>query len=266
MSRTPLVTFTSDFGLREYYVSAVKGALLQACPEARIVDITHQVASHDLLEGAFTIASAFSEFPKRTIHLVVVDPGVGSSRRALIVSTDHCYFVGPDNGVLSLIYQREEVQRVIAIDAAHHFRQPVSPTFHARDIFAPVVGKMAKGLAVDSFGSEIEDYVRLSVPKPKQVEGGQLEGIVLHIDKFGNVITNVTPTDLEAAGWRKPTGFSIGEHKIGEHVAFYSEASGNQPVSLLGSSGYYEIAVSRKPAARELGVRRGQKLRVVGSA
>ncbi len=265
MHSAPVITFTSDFGTREYYVGAVKGTVLSACPEARIVDVSHDVASHDLLEGAFTLLCAYSSFPSRTIHLVVVDPGVGSSRRAIIAVTENYFFVGPDNGVLSLVYQHDEVSRVISIEAEHHFRQPVSPTFHGRDIFGPVAGKLAHGIAPDKFGPEVKDFVRLSLPQPTRVAQDQVEGVVLHIDKFGNIITNLSPQAVAKAIGRtaRPQAFALGEHRVSKHVAYYAQASGDQLFSLLGSSGFYELAAMRKPAARIMGAKRGAKVRML---
>lgn len=264
MMPNPVITFISDFGTREYYVGAVKGAILSACPAANIVDISHDVASHDLLEGAFTLLGCYECFPMRTIHLVVVDPGVGSDRKAVLVVTDNYYFIGPDNGVLSLVYEREEVNRVISIEAEHYFRRPVSSTFHARDIFGPVAGCLARGIQAEKFGPEIEDFARLVLPSPKQVSENQVEGLVLHIDKFGNLITNISPAEAAKLLGReaRPAEFQLGDHKVSNHVEFYAQAPKGQAVSLVGSSGFYEIAALKSPAARLLNVRRGAKVRL----
>lgn len=262
MRGDPLITFISDFGTREYYVGAVKGAILSVCPTARIIDVSHEVASHDLVEGAFTLACACSAYPPRTIHLVVVDPGVGSSRRGLIVLTESHIFVGPDNGVFSLVCDRETVSRTVSIEAEHYFRRPVSPTFHARDIFGPVAAWIARGIDLSKFGPDIKDYVRLAFPPVQKVAERRLEGIVLHIDKFGNVITSLSPGDLlELFGKDLPVGrFLINEREVTQHCRFYSEGAEQELFSLVGSSGYFEIASYRKPAARLLEARRGMKV------
>lgn len=264
MRPNPIITFTSDFGTREYYVGSVKGTILSACPSANIVDISHSVASHDLLEGAFTLLCSYSCFPARTIHLVVVDPGVGSDRRSILVVTENHYFIGPDNGVLSLVYEKEEISRVISIEAEHHFRQPVSPTFHGRDIFGPVAGNLARGIQPEKFGPEIEEFTRLTLPPPQKVSESHLEGIVLHVDKFGNLITNLSPSAAARLMGREasPVEFQIGDRTVGPHVEYYSQAPQGELVSLLGSSGYYEIAALKKPAARLLNLRRGAKVRM----
>lgn len=262
MQANPIITFTSDFGTREYYVGSVKGTILSACPSANIVDLSHSVASHDLLEGAFTLLCSYACFPARTIHLVVIDPGVGSERKAIIVVTENYYFIGPDNGVLSLVYEREEISRVISIEAEHHFRQPVSPTFHGRDIFGPVAGNLARGIQPEKFGPQIEDFTRLALPSPKKVSEGCLEGIVLHVDKFGNLITNLSPAVAANLMGRQvsPAEFQIGDRKVSRHIEYYSQAQPDELISLVGSSGYYEIAALKKPAARLLNARRGAKV------
>ncbi|MGH9340611.1 MAG: SAM hydrolase/SAM-dependent halogenase family protein [Acidobacteriota bacterium] len=262
MSTDPIISFTSDFGSREYYVGAVKGAILSVAPSARLVDISHEIGSHDLLEGAFTLFGAYSTFPMRTIHLVVVDPGVGSSRRALIVSSSNYYFVAPDNGVLSLIYSREEITRVISIEAGHYFREPVSPTFHARDIFGPVAAWIARGIDIGKFGPEVSDYVRLALPPPQAAGDKRLEGIILHIDKFGNAITNLSPENIQAAAGKDgpPTRIVIDQAEIKHHYDYYCEAPGDELFSLVGSSGFYEIAALKKSAARLLNTKRGAKV------
>ncbi|RPI23964.1 MAG: hypothetical protein EHM61_18425 [Acidobacteria bacterium] len=262
MPVNPIITFTSDFGSREHYVGAVKGVLIGNCPEATIVDISHDVGSHDLLEGAFVIASCYSFYPLRTVHLVVVDPTVGSSRRGIIAGTESVFFVAPDNGVLSLVYAKEPGIRVVAIEAQHYFRKPVSPTFHARDVFAPVAGRLASGTDMDNFGPPITDYVRFNLPPVHRVAGNKVEGIVLHVDKFGNVITNITPEDVErlAGVPASPTVFRVNGKEITGHRRFYTESNVDEVFSLVGSTGYYEIAAPKKPAAKLLEIRRGNKV------
>jgi len=255
----PLVTFTSDFGTRDYYVGAVKGAILSVFPEARIVDISYEVPSHDVLAGAFCLAGFYSTFPAGTIHLVVVDPGVGSSRRGILVSNEKYRFVAPDNGVLSLVYDRESVSRVHSLEAEHYYRKPVSPTFHGRDIFAPVVGWLLKGIDESKFGPEISDYRKLAIPPVQRREGGVLEGFILHIDKFGNLVTNFTP---EAVGGLELSSgrFELGDQVVRKQVGCYADAGDDEPVFLVGSSGYIEIAVQKQSAAKVLNARRGMKV------
>jgi S-adenosyl-L-methionine hydrolase (adenosine-forming) len=265
MSDRPIITFTSDFGSREYYAGAVKGVILGICPDVRIVDICHDVGSHDLLEAAFTVVGAYACFPSHTIHLVVADPGVGSERRAIIASTEEHMFVAPDNGVLSMVYARDPVSRVVSIEAEHYFRRPVSPTFHARDIFGPVAAWLARGIDMRQFGPEVQDFVRLALPPLRRLDDRRIEGMVLHIDKFGNVITSISPEEVLRILGRQPQSihFLVGEERVKSHYRYYAQASADEVFSLQGSSGYYEIAALKKPAAKLLNARRGMRVEVI---
>ena len=258
-----LVTFTSDFGTREQYVGAVKGVVLSINPDMRLVDLSHEVPSHDVLAGAFTVVGSCPLFPSGTVHLVVVDPGVGSERRGIIASTERHLYVAPDNGVLSLLMEREHVSRVVSIEAEHYYRQPVSATFHARDIFGPVAAYLSKGVDILKFGPEISDYKKLVLPARKQLDDGSMEGFILHIDKFGNATTSFTPADLptqETGGCR---GFRIGDKLVERRVEYYSDGAEQEAFYLTGSSGYVEIAAFKQSAARLLGLRRGMKVTLV---
>lgn len=262
MSNHPCITFLSDFGTREAYVASVKGTILRICPEASIIDVTHEVRSHDLLEAAFTLSCAFSWFPPRTIHLAVVDPGVGSERRAIVAAGEQHVFVAPDNGLLSLVFEQAKVSRVHAIDAEHHYQHPVAPTFHARDIFGPVAAQLARGIEIEKFGPRVDDYVRLNLPPVRRLAERRAEGLVLHVDKFGNVITSITPADLETVfgADTAPARFILNEKTIDRVRAYYAEGPEEGPFALLGSSGRYELAALKKPAAAQLDARRGQKV------
>ena len=165
----PIITLTTDYGTSDHLVGVLKGVILRIVPNATIVDINHHVAPFDLLDGALTIGAAYRYFPPRTVHLVVVDPGVGTERRPILVSADQQYFVAPDNGVLSLIYEREATVSVRHITAEHYFLNPVSNTFHGRDVFAPVAAWLAKTFQTEAMGEEITDYVRFALPR---AEGG----------------------------------------------------------------------------------------------
>jgi S-adenosylmethionine hydrolase len=258
---TPLITFSSDFGTREHYVGAVKGVLLSTNPDVQIVDLFHDVPSHDILAGAFSVAGSCPLFPSGTIHLVVVDPGVGSSRRGLIASTEKHLYVAPDNGVLSLIFEREPVSRVVSIEAEHYYRQPVSSTFHGRDIFAPVAAWLSRGVDLTKFGPEITDHRRLSLPPLRRLETGGLQGLVLHIDKFGNVITNFRAADLKSLpAMDRPFRLQVGDLVIEDFVKCYEESPEGRPFLILGSGGYLEVAALKQSAGQILNVRRGSRL------
>ncbi len=262
MPTAQCLTFLSDFGTRESYVAAVKGVILSACPGLNIVDITHEVRSHDLLEAAFTLSCAYSYFPSTTVHLVVVDPGVGSNRRGIVATSLHHVFVAPDNGVLSLVFEQAGVNHVYSIEAEHYYNQPVSSTFHGRDVFGPVAAQLARGVEADRFGPEIVDYVRLNLPSPTRTADREAEGLVLHIDRFGNVITSFKPADLERlfGSEARPQGFSLNGKRSGKHCQYYAEASEGELISVVGGTGYFELAALKRPAAALLDAKRGQKV------
>jgi hypothetical protein len=260
----PIVTLTTDFGLNDHFVGTVKGVILNITPEAEIVDICHSIKAFDVLDGALTIAQAYSYFPAGTVHLVVVDPGVGTARRALVANTERHRFVAPDNGVLSLIYSREERCQVHHITAEHYFLQPVSQTFHARDVFAPVVAYLAKGVAPEKFGEAIVDFSRLELPEPTLVNPSTLRGVVLKVDRFGNLVTNMTPQNAGPLFQTPPPPFRIvvGKHEIRSLKAAYADGVPGELFAILGSMGYLEIAAWQASAARALGPGAGAGLAV----
>ena len=265
MANRPIVTLTTDFGLNDHFVGIMKGVILNIVPEAEIVDICHAVQPFDVLDGALSIAQAYSYFPVGSIHVVVVDPGVGSARRPILMSTEAHYFVAPDNGVLSLIYNREERIRVRHITGEHYFLRPVSTTFHARDVFAPVAGWLAKGVDGAKFGDEVSDYVRFNAPKPKPVDAQTVRGVVLKVDRFGNLITNFTPQDVPALFQESPPAFKIvvGKREISEIHSNYADGAPNEVFGILGSMGYLEIAANRAAASQMVGAGKGSEVSVV---
>ena len=262
MSQSHLITLTTDFGLNDHFIGTIKGVLLNIVPEARIVDICHSVQAFDVLDGALTISQAYSYFPSGTIHMVIVDPGVGTARRPIILTSDRYQFVAPDNGVLSMVYDREERLSVRHVTADHYYLQPVSNTFHARDIFAPVVAYLAKGVDPDRFGDEISDYVRFAAPRPKAADGNTLRGVVLKVDRFGNLITNITPQDAPALFGENPSAFKLvlGKREITEMRTAYAQGAPGEVFGILGSMGFLEIAANRGAAAQILGVGKGTEV------
>jgi len=265
LSNAPIVTLTSDFGINDHFVGTMKGVILNIAPEAKIIDISHSVQPFDILDGALAIAQAYSYFPTGTTHVVVVDPGVGTARRPLLVSTERHYLVAPDNGVLSLILDREERVKVRHITGQHYFLQPISNTFHGRDVFAPVAGYLAKGVDPAKMGDEISDYVRFSAPKPKAVDDKTFRGVVLKVDRFGNLVTNFTLSDVPGLFQEPPVPFKIviADREITELHNTYSEALPNEVFAILGSMGYLELAASRASAAQLLGVGKGSEVHIV---
>lgn len=265
MANRPIITLTTDFGTNDHFVGTMKGVILDIVPEAQIVDICHSVQAFDVLDGALTISQAYSYFPTRTVHLVVVDPGVGTARRPILASSDKYHFIAPDNGVLSLVYAREERMHVRHITSDHYFLQPISNTFHARDIFAPVAAYLAKEVDTQKFGEEVEEYVRFSAPKPKAVETNRLRGVVLKVDRFGNLVTNITPQDAPALFAAGAKGFRIlvGSHEISEMHAVYAEGAPGEVFGILGSMGFLEVAANRGAAAQLTGAGKGTDVTVV---
>jgi S-adenosyl-L-methionine hydrolase (adenosine-forming) len=255
----PIITLTTDFGTNDHLVGTMKGVILNINPAARIVDINHNVAPFDILDGALTIANAYQYFPPRTIHVVIVDPGVGTERRPLLVSGEKQYFIAPDNGVLSMIFERESCT-VRHVTAEHYFLNPVSPTFHGRDVFAPTAAWLAKAWQTEAFGEEITDHVRFTVPKPKP-SGPAVKGVVLRVDAFGNLMTNLTsdhiPPETLASGSIKLT---VNGKEISKMVRTFGDGSPGEPIAFFGSAGYLEIAVNRGNAARTLGANRGAEV------
>jgi S-adenosyl-L-methionine hydrolase (adenosine-forming) len=259
-----IVTLTTDFGLMEHYVGAMKGVIYGINPLAQVVDITNSVPSFDILDGAIAVSQAYSYFPSDTIHLVVVDPGVGSARRPILAKAGAHIFVAPDNGVLSLVYEREESLAVRHITAEHYFRHPVSSTFHGRDIFAAVAGFLSKGLELAKFGDEITDYIRLVTPKPKAVGANSWKGTILKTDKFGNLMTNITPKDIPQLFQAPPPMFKItvGKAEVTKLSPHYAAEAQGEMFAILGSSGFLEISMNRASAARSAGAEKGTEVLV----
>lgn len=240
----------------------MKGVIFNINPSANVVDISHSVQSFDLLDGALTIGQSYSYYPKDTIHVVVVDPGVGTSRRPILVNAGGHYFIAPDNGVLSLIYEREERISVRHVTSSHYFVQPVSQTFHGRDVFAAVAGWLSKGVESNKFGETIEDYVRFTAPRAKAGESSQVRGIVLKVDKFGSLITNLTPADVPEmfGGEFKIT---VGNATVNKLVSNYAEGAKGEVFAILGSGGLLEISVNKGSAAQATGVGKGSEVLVM---
>lgn len=260
-----LITLLTDYGTRDSFVASMKGMILKTNPQAQFIDITHEIAAQDIWEAAFTLRSVCNQFPKGTIHLAVVDPGVGSGRRPIIVVNESYYFVGPDNGLFSLIYRDSERLRVNAITATHYFTQQTGPTFHGRDIFAPVAAWLTKGIPSGNFGEEVTDFVKLNVPVPKRTEK-TIDGHVVHIDRFGNLITNITVKELQDilsdSGKTAALTLTVGAKEIRGLKKFYAEAAPGQPGAIINSDGHLEIFLFRQNARQVLSAKRGEVVRI----
>jgi S-adenosyl-L-methionine hydrolase (adenosine-forming) len=258
----PIITLTTDYGINDHLVGAMKGVIVTINPDVTIIDITHGVIAHDILDGALTIGQAFKYYPPKTVHMVVVDPGVGTARRPILVAADQHYFIAPDNGVLSAVYDQTDALHVWNLTSEHYFRQPVSNTFHGRDIFAPVAAWLTKSWQSSAFGEPITDFVRFSLPKPKP-DGKTIRGVILRVDHFGNLMTNFTPEnapDVFAEGAQ----FTIraGNGAVTKIVPTFAQGGPGEAVGIVGSSGYLEISVNRGNAAKSLGAMRGAEVTV----
>ena len=265
MAHRPIVTLTTDFGLNDHFVGTMKGVILKIVPNAEIVDICHSVQAFDILDGALALAQAYFYFPPRTVHLVVVDPGVGSARRPIIANSEEQNFVAPDNGVLSLMYAREERLSVRHVTSEHYFLQPLSNTFHGRDIFAPVAAYLAKGVDHEKFGEEITDFVRFNAPRPKPTDANTIRGVVLRVDRFGNLITNFALQDVPALFQQTPPAFKIvvGKREISVMRSNYAEGAPGEVFGILGSMGYLEIVANRSSAAQLVGSGKGTEVQLI---
>jgi S-adenosylmethionine hydrolase len=251
-----LITLTTDFGSSDHFVGAMKGVIASIFPEARIHDITHNLTPYDVLGGALTVANSSRYWPAGTIHVVVVDPGVGTARRPLLVSAGGQYFIAPDNGVLSLVLDRENEVRAWHITAEKYFVHPVSRTFHGRDIFAPSAAWLARNGQPESFGPEINDCERFALPKP-EISASAIRGVILRADHFGNLLTNLRPEDAPRLVSGTRFRLKIGNAEITRMVTTFGEAAQGEPCLLAGSSGYFEIAANRASAAEITGASTG---------
>lgn len=250
-----IITLTTDFGTSDHFVGTMKGIILGIAPTAQIVDISHEVQPFEVVDGAFTIAQAYRYFPKKTIHVVVVDPGVGSTRRPLLAEIAGQYFIAPDNGVLSMVVAREPA-KVRHITNERYFLRPVSRTFHGRDVFAPVAAHLATGVPPARFGKRIEDHLRLKFENPTRTGKRSWTGSILKVDRFGNLITNLHIDDFPEVKTR-PFGLNVGLQIVSRLALTFTECAPGEIFVLVGSSGYLEVATNQGSAAKALGCSAG---------
>ncbi|MGA3267483.1 MAG: SAM-dependent chlorinase/fluorinase [Verrucomicrobiota bacterium] len=256
-----LITLTTDFGSQDWFVGAMKGVILGVAPHATIVDLTHEIPPGDIRAGAFALAAACRFFPKGTVHVAVVDPGVGSARRAITVRCPDYFFVGPDNGILSLALAQEKIKWVRRLENSDYFLQPVSHTFHGRDVFAPVAAHLCRGVAMRQLGPAQRDIVRLPWPQPR-VHRRRIDGVVVFIDRFGNAITNIAHASTPPGGMDAGGRLFLGRKLFCPVKAFYQSVPAGQAVAVPGSSGFLEIAVNGGSAARRFGLRIDDRISV----
>jgi len=261
---TPIITLLSDFGLRDAYVAEMKAVILSINPDARIVDISHEVEKFDIRMGAFVLASAAPYFPEKTVHVAVVDPGVGTKRRSIIIQTKRSVYVGPDNGLLVLAARREEVSHVYHIKNPEYMRQKVSTTFHGRDIFAPVAAHLSMGCSPSQFGPEIKDYTVPEFAKPCRKKD-ELIGQVMYVDDFGNVVTNISSKDLEELEISVGDLLHVREGRKTFDVRFcsaYGEAPAETPLVVVGSHDFLEISINQGSVSKTLNLKVGNSVSI----
>lgn len=262
-----IITLTTDFGLDDAYVPIMKGVILGIASQARIIDYTHGIKPGNIIEAAYLLRSGYRYFPRGTTHVVVVDPGVGSKRRAIAIQTPEATFIGPDNGIFSLVVEDAQHAwpqhtRMIELTESRFWLPQISNTFHGRDIFAPVGAHIVRGVPFEELGRPIQSLVPAHRTTPYPLGPGLLLGRIIHVDRFGNCITNITAEHLEAHGIGRHVLIEIIDQQVRGLVRTYSDGPSGLPVTLIGSSGHLEIAVPNGHAAQYLGVDIGDKFRV----
>jgi len=260
-----IITLLTDFGSRDYFVAAMKGVMLDLNTDLTLVDISHLIDPQDILGAAFTLGQAWSCFPTGTIHLAVVDPGVGTARKGVAAEAGGHVFVAPDNGILTYVMSAQEDFTAYEITADHYFRKPVSPTFHGRDIFAPVAAWVSRGVLLRQFGPELPDPVRLKIPAPTRVRESLIQASVLAVDRFGNLITNLLPKDLPVYDVSPGGSCKIlaGQREITLFHTTYGEGNAGEIFVVPGSTGYLEIVLRSGSAASALNLKSGAPIGVV---
>ncbi len=259
--KNSIITLLTDFGARDHYVASMKGVILGINPRCSLIDISHEVTPHDIQMGALILANAFSYFPKGTIHLSVVDPGVGSRRKPVLVVTPNYFFVGPDNGLFSLAAERERVRQVVVLTEKGYFLPKVSMTFHGRDIFAPVAAHLSLGVKPNAFGYETKSLEELEIRHPI-IKDGKLSGAILHVDTFGNLVSNIDGKKLFQFIRGRSFVIRAGRKIIRELKRGYWEGKSGEPIALIGSGGFLEISVREGNAQKMLKVKRGDTITI----
>lgn len=257
-----IITLLTDFGYKDNFVGVVKGVILGVNRRVHIVDLCHEVEPQDITGAAFALKTAYKYFSKDTIHVVIIDPGVGSDRLPILVKTKDYYFIGPDNGVLSLALEDEEIEGIIYLDNYEFHLRPVSDTFHARDIFAPVAVHLTKGISYQLFGKGIKRYKKIKLPKPK-IKPNSIKGEIIYIDRFGNLFTNINQ-DLKSK--IKRPKIKIKDKLINGIKSSYAQVKPDNLLAIWGSSGFLEIAVNSGSAKNKLDAKIGEKVEITINA
>ncbi|CAN5854675.1 S-adenosyl-l-methionine hydroxide adenosyltransferase family protein [soil metagenome] len=252
------IALLTDFGTKDYFVGAMQGVIFSINENAKIIDITHEIEPQNIRAASFTLRACYKNFPEKTIFVAVVDPGVGSDRRAILVETEVYFFIAPDNGLLSFVFNETENFRVFEITNENYVNQPVSKTFHGRDIFAPIAAYVSKGILASEFGREISDFKKLSESKPQKLSENELQAEIIYSDRFGNLITNLTTEDLSHS-----FSIEIKNHRISKLRNYFAESEMNEIFMIFGSAGFLEIAAYQNSAKKILNAEIGDKIKVI---
>lgn len=260
-----IITLLTDFGTQDAYVGVMKGVILSINPSAIVVDVCHYIDPQDLIEAAYLIKSSYSFFPKGTVHIIVVDPGVGGNRSIVAVKLSGHIFLAPDNGVLTLLMDEEEVEAIVRVENPNYFLNSISRTFHGRDIFAPVGSHITKGVPIEALGPHlnIKDIIRLNIPKPHISNKDELTGTVISIDRFGNCISNIDENYLNKFfknGSEKKLEVKTGKTIIKGLSRTYTDVGSGCPLAIIGSSGFLEIALNGNNASHQLKIEKGDTI------
>jgi S-adenosylmethionine hydrolase len=260
-----IITLLTDFGLRDHFVASMKGVMLGLNPDLNLVDISHLVPPQDIRTGAFLLGQAYACFPPATIHLAVVDPGVGTDRKVLAAIAGGHYFVAPDNGILSYVRRAAADFRAYEVTADHYYRKPVSNTFHGRDVFAPIAAWISRDIPMHQLGNELAEPVELKIPEPARIKEGLIQAAIMAVDHYGNMITNLTPGHLPEFDPGRPLPFKIlaGKKEITACRENYGEAKQGEAFIIEGSTGHIEISIKGASAAATLGLKAGNPIGVV---
>jgi len=261
----PLVALLTDFGTRDHYAGTLKGVLLSICPDVTLVDISHDIPPHDVVVGALELQACYKYFPQGTIFLVVVDPGVGTSRRGIAAETTDYRFVGPDNGVLSLVFEESAPRRTVELTERRYARPTISRTFEGRDRFAPAAAWLAKGIELTALGRPSGPLQPLGLPRPRITSDG-ITGQIVRVDRFGNLITNIDRKTFEQSTLKGRLTIRLGDRDISKVVSTYGDAAPGEVCALFGSSDHLEIATNGGNASQSLSLDRGAPVHVVQHA
>jgi len=256
-----VITLTTDFGLQDYYVSAMKAVILDIAPDVRMIDISHDIPSQDIMAGSWILKNSAMLFPEGTVHTVVVDPGVGTDRNAVAVKIEDQYFVGPDNGIFSLLTQEHDYSAV-RLNNERYWRDETSKTFHGRDIFAPVAAHLSDGVPMKEVGEPLDELVTYRWTVPISDKDG-LEGMVIHIDKFGNLVTNISSTQINDVIGDKSVKIYVGNTILDEIVTTFGSVPEGEPMAFIGSSGMLEVGINKGNAKEMLSVQKGAQISLI---